>query len=84
MTIGCLEQALSDLNMRVSKLSKQVKIYGAIVTLGAVIIPAYSQITTAFAETRIEQSIRRQLTPVISSVIKQAITEAKADKSYCE
>ena len=83
-----LESMLSEfkcsVNTRIDKLSAQVKIYGAVVTLSAVIIPAYSQITTAFAEPKIEAVVRRQLDPIVESVIVKALTRVKEEKPYCE
>lgn len=70
-----LKDRLDKLEHLVKKLSGQIKIYGAIVTLGAVAIPAYGQIRSAYAKTELQQIARDEIVKVVREIIdrKEAV-----------
>ena len=67
---------LESLEQTVRGLVKQVKIYGLFVTLGTLIIPAYGQISSAFADSRIEQRVSVQVERTMKAAIEQTAYEA--------
>jgi len=82
-----LDEFRGSVNKRIDRLSSQVKIYGAIVTLGAVAIPVYGQIKSAYAETQIERSIAAKIEPAVVRAADLAATKAvqkMKETQYCE
>lgn len=81
-----LDEFRASVNQRIDKLSSQVKIYGAVVTLGAVAIPAYSQIRVAYADTAIEAAVTRQIDKAVTKAADTAAAKVleRMEKTYCE
>lgn len=79
---------LESLEQTVRGLVKQVKIYGLFVTLGTLIIPAYGQVSSAFAESKIEQQVSRRVEQVVKPAVEQALysidTAKGTGQNYCE
>ncbi len=65
--------ALESVKTEVSKLSKQVKVYGAVVTFASLIIPAYSQISTAMADSRIEKAVSVQVGQQVPAAVSAQV-----------
>jgi hypothetical protein len=82
-----LSEFSSSVNKRIDRLSSQVKIYGAVVTLGVVAIPVYGQITTVNAKAQIEQVVDSRVEPAVVRAADLAATKAVQklkEKQYCE
>jgi hypothetical protein len=56
---------LDRLERVIRGLSKRVKVYGAIVTLGAVAAPVYGQIRQAYAEPQLRQLAREEINLIL-------------------
>lgn len=82
-----LEEFKSSVNKRIDRLSNRVKIYGAVVTLGAVAIPVYGQIRSVYAESQIDRAIATKIEPAVNRAAELAATKAVQklkEKQYCE
>ena len=70
-----VSERLQSLEQTVRGLVKQVKLYGLFVTLGTLIIPAYGQVSSVFADTRIEQRVSAQVERTMKLAIEQTAYE---------
>ena len=61
---------LAVLESKISSLSKQVKIYGAIVTIAAVAVPAYGQIRSAYAAEQIRKVAREEIVLALQQLVR--------------
>jgi hypothetical protein len=73
-----------DVHSKIDRLSKQVKIYGAVVTLGAVAIPVYGQIQAAWAQDAIEKTVDRRIDVAVSKAADASAERAiqKFERRY--
>ena len=87
MTDNCeqtISSRLDSLEQTVRGLVKQVKLYGLFVTLGTLIVPAYGQVSSAFAKTEIEQQVVKHVEQVVKPAVEQTLLALQEDHNYCE
>ena len=76
MATNRINTLFADVHSKIDKLSKQVKLYGALVAICTAAVPTYGQIKSAYADDHIESVVDARVEIAASKAADKAATLA--------